>query len=182
MSQEQAPIKVKVIEQPIVGEVWWIAALVVDALPQGYSSMEGGGMWEAFEDSDPHSNPWSNESDHTLWHVNVMGDASATTIRVTAPADQEQAWIDRLQRIDDIAAIARERRQAAQKLTAEDVIVRYYLMKRIGKKTTIKQLAQEYGFNENYLYQVKSNYDKSDKSADLRQGYVKQAYKVSEEP
>jgi hypothetical protein len=184
MSDEKS-IKIKVIEQKIAGEFWWISALVDSLLPTPlYWVGESSGMWQARElpDYDKHSDPWNEQLDMSLWSVTVTGDATATTIRITAPGDQEQAWVERLKQIDDLAAFARTRHKRAQKMTAEDVISRYYLIKRGGGKMTIKQLSERYGFNENYLYQVKAAYDKSGKSPETTQGWVRQAYKVSGKP
>ena len=176
MSDDNTPARVKVIEKPITGEVWWIAALVAHFLPtRSYSTLEGGDMWEAMEHPE-YDAPWDEQTDLRLWNVTVRGDNDSSIIRVTAPAEQEHAWIERLEQIDEIAAYARERRQHTEKVTGEDVIERYYLIKRIGGKITIKQLAEQYGFNETYLYQVKSAFDKAGKLGKN----AKQAYKVSE--
>jgi hypothetical protein len=182
MSEE--PITVKVIEQPITGEIWWIAAVVkhtVLNLPDRAWYRESAGIWEAGElpDFKQDPTPW-DESQYrpNLWSIAVLGDSTTTMIRVTTPADKEQVWIERLQQIDWLAEIARDLQRLARKMTAEGVIERYYYIKRSGRKATIKQLSQEYGFNENYLYQVKAAYDKSGKEFEN----PRQAYKVSEKP
>ena len=45
-------------------------------------------------------------------------------------------------------------------LTGEDVVAYYYQRRAVGDKVTMKQLAEQYGFNPDYLSQVKTAYDK----------------------
>ena len=47
--------------------------------------------------------------------------------------------------------------------TAEDVIERYYRARAQKCRITLRQLAEEYGFNESYLRQAKVQYDRAGK-------------------
>ena len=58
---------------------------------------------------------------------------------------------------------AREFKRDNQKITGEMAIERYYRRKARGSKTTLREIAEAYGFNESYLSQVKKKYDQAGK-------------------
>jgi hypothetical protein len=78
-------------------------------------------------------------------------------IRVGGDAPYWRALVKRLQGFGNEA---RERRREVMP-TADDVIQRYYRIRAQGGKVTLRQLAEETGFNYSYLRDVKVTYDKA---------------------
>lgn len=172
-----------IIEQKLTAEVWWISTLAFHTLPQPNWTSGIGGRWSAVETQESGSfgepyDPWNEPVNASLWVVFIEGDETTTNIRIETPPKLEQVWVDWLDKINRFATYANQQHRGLQKITAHDVIDQYYFLKRIGRKITLKQLAEQYGFSENYLYQAKGTYDKTGAwGRNLRQ-----AYKVSKKP
>lgn len=60
-----------------------------------------------------------------------------------------------------VAQKADKYKTEGESIKAEQLIEQYYEAKGEGKKITLRQLAQEYGFNESYLRQVHQKYKRS---------------------
>ncbi len=57
-----------------------------------HSYTEGGNEWEADEMPKAGGDPWNEPMGFSLWHVSVRGDKTSATIRITAPAEQDDQW------------------------------------------------------------------------------------------
>ena len=68
-----------------------------------------------------------------------------------------------VQDIAHIAAWAREVHRDSQKVTGERLIERYYRIKAQGSKITLRELAEQHNFSEDYLRQAKRKYDQAGK-------------------
>lgn len=168
------------IEQPLSAEAWWVVAIAANLISEAYYTSTIGDRWSAWQigESDNTSDVWNEPLDRSLWIVTIQGNGTSTMLQIIAPEAQRDEWLAWLDQINRIVRYAHEQQRRHRKVTAQDVLDEYYLLKRIGRKKTIKQLAEQYGFSENYLYQAKIAYDKTDHwGRNLRH-----AYKVSKEP
>lgn len=104
-----------------------------------------------------HAGNW--EQDTAL----ITGCDGRTTITITIRnAASGPPWSRYAAQLQDMAAEAREMRRTVLGPTGEEVIELYYRSRAAGhKKTTLRQLAQQYGFHPNYLSQVKRAYDEA---------------------
>jgi hypothetical protein len=99
----------------------------------------------------------------SLGEITFVGSDNETHVYVTF-AESEEAprfWQNAIRALREMSAHARLFRQEAGKMAADDVIETYYRRRARGTRVTLKQLAEEYGFNVNYLRTVKTAYDKA---------------------
>lgn len=97
--------------------------------------------------------------------ITITGQKTTTRIVIQQPEGAtHSAELDAIvNEIRDIAAWAREIHRDSQKITAEHLIEQYYRTRAQGAKTTLQQLADEYGFSSTYLREAKRKYDQAGK-------------------
>jgi hypothetical protein len=93
----------------------------------------------------------------------ITSTGEQTTIAVIAHTAHAAVWQTLLLTVQRMAENARQIRRNARGPTGEDVIEIYYRSRAAGGKTTLRQLAAQYGFNPSYLSQVKKQYDEAGK-------------------
>ncbi len=93
--------------------------------------------------------------------VLINGAESKTVIVITQRnPESNHLWEEVKKQLEDMAAHAREMRRECGIMTGYEVVEIYFRSRAAGSKVTLKQLAQQYGFNYKYLSNVKSTYEK----------------------
>ncbi len=90
--------------------------------------------------------------------VIVTSLGNTTTITIQPFGDTRPEWEDIVRKIRRFTDEARGIRRAGEP-TADEVIERYYRIRKAGGKTNLRKLADETGFSYSYLRDVKVAYD-----------------------
>jgi hypothetical protein len=91
-------------------------------------------------------------------------DNKTTIVIIQRHPESAVLWQDIKAQLEDMATYAREMRRDVHGPTGEEVIEIYYRARAAGgRKVTLKQLAEQYGFNVTYLSQAKRIYDAAGK-------------------
>jgi hypothetical protein len=138
------------------GEAWWISALFVAALRSARPGASAPIMWQGIDVREM----WIEPEPPGVISFTASGESTA--VRIVAPLWAGPFWLDLAEAMTTAAKHAQNQRRRAS-LTAERVIERYYRIKAAGGKTTLRQLAEEYGYHPNYLSQVKRQHDAAGK-------------------
>lgn len=151
MSEHQSTIRLT-----LAGDWWYYAGALKTLLSvDGFTPNDG-----------PQRDGWSISAGDWIQDTAIVtgkdGRTSVTiTIRNPNPAPRWHRYADQL---EEMSTHAREMRRDAYGPTGEEVIEIYYRSRAArGKKVTLKQLAEQYGFNVTYLSQAKRIYDAAGK-------------------
>jgi hypothetical protein len=148
------------------GDWWWIAAHITVLLNTTQRAREEQNLarlrWE--QDTQPGQMTFKGSTDQgeQVLSLAVSGSEGKTTIQFSDAEPVIGFWQPIIIQVRTVAEQAHKVRRLVAP-TTDEVIERYYRARAAGGKVTLKQLAQQYGFNYSYLRAVKSEYDKAGK-------------------
>lgn len=151
MSEHQGTIRLN-----LVGDWWYYAGalktlLSVDGFIPNDTAVRDG---------------WTMSAGHwTQDTALVTGKDGRTTVVITIRnPEPAPRWHHYAGQLEEMSTHARQMRRDVYGPTGEEVIEIYYRARAAGaKKVTLKQLAEQYGFNVTYLSQAKRIYDAAGK-------------------
>jgi hypothetical protein len=147
---------------PAPGDWWWFASACSAILHDRDVHDEVlRSAWHTVAVTDGYR--WERTDSTPAGSLTITGRDGKTTIFASAPTLEDmEYWRELGELLQHMATQARDLQRAAEP-TADQVIQRYYRIKAQGSKITLRQLAEETGFNHSYLRDVKSAYDKAGK-------------------
>jgi hypothetical protein len=150
MSDRQSIIRLN-----LVGDWWYYAGALKTLL-----SVDG-----FIPNDTPQRDGWSmSAGDWTQDTAILTGKDGRTTVTITIRnPEPAPRWHHYARQLEDMSTHAREMRRDVYGPTGEEVIEIYYRSRSAGSKITLKQLAEQYGFNVTYLSQAKRLYDAAGK-------------------
>jgi hypothetical protein len=153
---------VELHNEVLPGEWWWLSVVFMamwqhrnpcPKYPHNFTTHADG--WEG--------TPAMEQDGQQLGTIRFTEAKSTTKVRIVAPSAFQSYWDEIMGELFQHAHAAQGRRRIAWGSTPEGLVEYYYRSRARGSRVTLKQIADQTGFNYDYLRKVKARHDRAGK-------------------